>query len=60
MYREESSLPPSVQHYTFFSAGTASTSTNPKGLEQLLKFYTSPAAAKTIRDTGLEPVAELR
>ena len=53
-------LPPSVQQYTFFSAGTASTSTNPKGLEQLLKFYTSPAAAKTIRDTGLEPVAELR
>ena len=51
-------LPDSVQHYTLFSAGTASTSTNPKGLEQLLKFYTSPAAAKAIRDTGLEPIAK--
>jgi molybdate transport system substrate-binding protein len=53
-------LPDSVQHYTIFSAGTASTSTNPQGLEQLLKYYTSPAAAKTIRDTGLEPVAKPR
>lgn len=51
-------LPDSVQHYTLFSAGTASTSTNPKGLEQLLKFYTSPAAAKAIRETGLEPIAK--
>ena len=51
-------LPHSVQHYTLFSAGTASTSTNPQGLEQLLKFYTSPAAYKAIRDTGLEPVAK--
>ena len=53
-------LPDSVQHYTLFSAGTASTSTNPQGLEQLLKFYTSPAAAKAIRDTGLEPIAKPR
>ena len=53
-------LPDSVQHYTLFSAGTASTSTNPQGLEQLLKFYTSPAAAQTIRDTGLEPMAKSR
>ena len=53
-------LPDSVQHYTLFSAGTASTSTNPQGLEQLVKFYTSPAAAQTIRDTGLEPIAKPR
>ncbi|GGH52215.1 ABC transporter substrate-binding protein [Comamonas phosphati] len=51
-------LPASVQHYTIFSAGTASTSTNPQGLEQLLKFYTSPAAHQAIRDTGLEPIAK--
>ena len=53
-------LPDSVQHYTVFSAGTASGSTNPQGLEQLLKFYTSPAAHKAIRDTGLEPIAAPR
>jgi len=53
-------LPDSVQHYTIFSAGTASTSGNPQGLEQLLKFYTSPAAHKAIRDTGLEPIAKPR
>ena len=53
-------LPESVQHYTLFSAGTASTSTNPQGLEKLLKFYTSPAASKAIRDSGLEPIAQPR
>lgn len=50
-------LPDSVQKYTIFSAGTAATSTNPQGLRQLLQFYQSPAAAKTIRDTGLEPIS---
>lgn len=53
-------LPASVQHYTLFSAGTASTSNNPQGLAQLMKFYTSPAAHKAIRDTGLEPIAQPR
>ncbi len=53
-------LPESVQHYTFFSAGVASQSGNPQGTQQLLKFYTSPAAHKAIRDTGLEPVAQPR
>ena len=48
-------LPDSVQHYTIFSAGTASTSTNPQGWSNCSAYYTSPAAAKTIRDTGLEP-----
>ena len=27
-------------------------------LRQLLQFYQSPAAAKTIRDTGLEPISK--
>ena len=49
---------PSIQ--LRFSAGTASTSTNPQGLEKLLKFYTSPAASKAIRDSGLEPIAQPR
>ena len=53
-------IPESVQQYTFFSAGTARTSTNPQGLESLLKFYTSPEARKTIEATGLEPVAAAR
>ena len=53
-------LPESVQLYTFFSAGVAKTSTNPRGLEQLLKFYTSPEAKKTIESTGLEPVSQPR
>ena len=42
------------------SAGIAKTSTNPQGLESLLKFYTSPEARKTIEATGLEPVAASR
>lgn len=54
------SLPTSVQHYTIFSAGTASTFSNPQGLQQLLKLYTSPAAHQAIRNTGLEPVATPR
>lgn len=53
-------LPESVQLYTFFSAGVARNSTNPRGLESLLKFYTSPAARKTIEETGLEPVGAIR
>lgn len=53
-------LPESVQHYTFFSAGVASQSANAQGTRQLLKFYTSPAAHQAIRDTGLEPVAQPR
>lgn len=53
-------LPESVQHYTFFSAGIAAQSANAQGTQQLLKYYTSPAAHKAIRDTGLEPVAKPR
>ena len=51
-------LPESVQKYTVFSAGTAKTSINTQGLRQLLQFYTSPTAARTIRDTGLEPISK--
>ena len=53
-------LPESVQKYTVFSAGEASTSSNPQGLKQLLDFYTSPAAEKAIRDTRLEPMGKPR
>ena len=53
-------IPESVQLYTFFSAGVAKTASNQQGLEALLKFYTSPAAVKTIEATGLEPVAATR
>ncbi|WP_226858634.1 substrate-binding domain-containing protein [Diaphorobacter aerolatus] len=53
-------IPESVQQYTIFSAGVATTSTNAKGLESLLRFYTSPAARKTIEATGLEPIAAQR
>ncbi|MPM51179.1 Aconitate isomerase [bioreactor metagenome] len=53
-------LPESVQKYTVFSVGVARTSTNPQGLSQLLQFYVSPAARKTIEDTGLEPITQPR
>ena len=49
-----------MQKYTVFSAGEASTSSNPQGLKQLLDFYTSPAAEKAIRETGLEPMGKPR
>ena len=53
-------IPESAQRYTVFSAGEASTSTNARGLEALLKYYTSPSVRKTVTDTGLEPVAHPR
>ena len=53
-------LPESLQHYTVFSAGTASSSSNPQGRQQLLDFYTSPQAEKAIRSTGLEPMPRTR
>jgi molybdate transport system substrate-binding protein len=49
-------LPPEVQQVTFFSAGIAAGSKQPDVARELVKFFTSPAAAPVISKFGLEPV----
>ena len=49
-------LPESLQKVTVFSAGIASSSKEPDAGKALIKFLTSPAARKTIVDSGLEPI----
>ena len=49
-------LPESLQKVTVFSAGIASASKEPEAGKALIKFLASPAARKTIIDSGLEPI----
>ena len=49
-------LPDALQKVTVFSAGIASTSKEPEAGRALIKFLASPAARKTIVDSGLEPI----
>jgi molybdate transport system substrate-binding protein len=49
-------LPPEVQRVTVFSAGIATASTQPEAARDLIRYLQSPAAAPTIRKTGLEPI----
>jgi molybdate transport system substrate-binding protein len=49
-------LPDSLQKVTVFSAGIATGSKEPEAGKALIKFLGSPAARKTIVDSGLEPI----
>jgi molybdate transport system substrate-binding protein len=49
-------LPEDLQKVTVFSAGIASASKEPEAGKALIKFLASPAARKTIVDSGLEPI----
>lgn len=49
-------LPPEVQRVTFFSAGIATGARQPEVARELVRYFTSPAAAPVIRKFGLEPV----
>ena len=49
-------LPDSLQKVTVFSAGIASSSKEPEAGKALITFLASPAAKKTIIDSGLEPI----
>ena len=49
-------LPADVQRETVFSAGIVSGARAPDAARALLKFFTSPAAAPIIRNTGAEPI----
>ena len=48
-------LPPELQKFTVFSAGVAASSKQPEAARALIKFFASPAAAKVITKTGMEP-----
>ncbi|SFU61752.1 molybdate transport system substrate-binding protein [Polaromonas sp. YR568] len=49
-------LPAEVQRVTVFSAGIASDAAEPDAARALIRFFTSPAAAPAITQTGLEPL----
>jgi molybdate transport system substrate-binding protein len=48
-------LPEGAQLVSMFSAAVVTGSANPSGARTFIDFLASPAAASTIRDTGLEP-----
>ncbi len=50
-------LPPGAQRVTVFSAGIATGAKDPEAARALIKFLASPASARAIADTGLEPIA---
>lgn len=49
-------LPPEVQLMTVFSAGIATAATQPEAGRALIRFLASPAAARAIAKTGMEPL----
>ena len=49
-------LPPGAQRVTVFSAGVAARAKAPAAARSLIAFLASPAAAPTIKKSGLEPV----
>jgi molybdate transport system substrate-binding protein len=49
-------LPDALQKVTVFSAGIATVSKEPEAGRALIKFLASPAARRTIVDSGLEPI----
>ena len=49
-------LPADVQQITIFSAGIHPMAPQPEAAKALLKFLTAPAAAPTLKKTGLDPV----
>lgn len=52
-------LPPEVQKVSVFSAGIASSSPDPETAYTVIRFLASPAAARAIARTGLEPMVEV-
>jgi molybdate transport system substrate-binding protein len=48
-------LPADIQHVTVFSAGLHTASPTPDAARALVRFLTSPEAAPTIRNAGMEP-----
>ncbi len=50
-------LPPDIQLYTVFSAGTGANGSAPDAAKALIKFLTSPDAARVIKAKGLEPAS---
>ena len=49
-------LPPEVQRVTVFSAGISTTAREPEAARALIRYFTSPAAAPIISNSGLEPL----
>jgi molybdate transport system substrate-binding protein len=49
-------LPPEVQRFTVFSAGVAARASNPTAALMLIRFLASPAAARAISTSGMEPM----
>ena len=49
-------LPPEVQKFTMFSAGIATSATQPEAAKAFVRFLASPAAAPVIAKTGMEPM----
>jgi molybdate transport system substrate-binding protein len=49
-------LPPEVQKVSSFAAGVAASSPDPTLARLVIKFLASPEAAKTISNSGLEPI----
>jgi molybdate transport system substrate-binding protein len=47
-------LPPGVQSKTTFSVGVSTSTTQPDGARALIRFLTTPAAAKVMQDKGME------
>ncbi len=50
-------LPPGAQQNTVFSAGVLTTAPHKDAARALVKYLSAPAAAETIRRSGLEPIS---
>ena len=48
-------VPADVQQVTVFSAGIPRNAPQPDAAKALVRFLTSPEAAPTLRETGLQP-----
>jgi molybdate transport system substrate-binding protein len=51
-------IPKEVQQVTTFSAGISTTARQPEAAKELVRYFTSAAAAPTIRKGGLEPAQQ--
>lgn len=51
-------LPPELQKVSVFAAGVAATCPDPALARSVIAFLASPAAAKAITNTGLEPIGD--
>ena len=49
-------IPPQTQLITLYSAGVVKASKHPAEAQAVIRYLRSPAAAKVIRETGLEPI----